>query len=462
MIRTIKLEYEATPQAVALIQLWRRNESVLIRTAYNRLHDGIPVRDLYAILKGLRQGQTDTWLNLSAIKKAQAIQKANGPRKVVFGGKQNLAARRAGKLTHEEWRAQRLLPLYIEGHAKSHGSQGGNHRFDLDLAQKRIWFIPQQGIEFELKLKLGNTNYHQRLEALQQRCQNERDTPYTVSLTDRHITVSWEEKTQGKKARTRKNRVLSLDLNPNRIGWSVLERNGRLVHWGILEYPELNQRLHLASDAPETIAQNHKRAHEYSLLAKEVVSLAAHYQCHAVVTESLGIETKDHEKGKSFNRAVNNYWARKSLLLPLVRRLEDAGIKHQEVNPAYSSKIGNLLYGWGLNIPDPACAAVEIARRYFCGDPKTGTRTKEPTQRKEEAPAKRHPSREAREAWKQVWEHLKPKAGDTSRYTLMAQKHHSPTTCPRPCSFKSPHSQVVRLQPARLTSAPRIIMRRNL
>ena len=33
--------------------------------------------------------------------------------------------------------------LYFEGHAKSYGEQGGNHRFVLDIEHNTVWFYPK-------------------------------------------------------------------------------------------------------------------------------------------------------------------------------------------------------------------------------------------------------------------------------------------------------------------------------
>jgi hypothetical protein len=93
---------------------------------------------------------------------------------------------------------------------------------------------------------------------------------------------------------------------------------------------------------------------------------------------------------------VNNQWTRKGFVLPLVRRLEAAGLRHMEVNPPYSSKLGNFLWGWPLLIPDPACAAVELGRRFLRGDPKNSERTNGGNRRKEERQAQASQDAEAR------------------------------------------------------------------
>ena len=229
--------------------------------------------------------------------------------------------RAQGRITAEEWKAKRLLPLYFEGHAKSYGEQGGNHRFVLDIEHSTIWFYPRAKVALPLQIKLGKkSNYRELLDALQFRCTWHRDVPFTVSLTATHISISWDEKVEPLKRKANPDRVLALDLNPNRIGAAVIEREGEAckpLSWWIYDYPELNRRLRKASDHPDSIYQRDKRVYELSCIAREVTNLAVHFQCSAVITENLNIQSKDHGKGRSFNRAVNNQWTRKGFVLPL-------------------------------------------------------------------------------------------------------------------------------------------------
>jgi IS605 OrfB family transposase len=464
VIRTIKLSYEATPEAQALVAHWRKAQSVVIRYAYNRLLEGQKDKDILGSLRDMPQGRLDSWLTLSALKKAKSIKKANAGRKVIFGGKHYFKLRAEGKISKAEWQQRRLSPLYFEGHARSHGEQGGNHRFVLDIANNRILFYPRAKTCFELKVKLAQkSNYRELLEILEFRCTWLRDTPFTVSLTESHINICWAEKDEPLKFNLNPDRVLSLDLNPSRIGISVLEKHGtdcRVMHWTVYEYSELNKRLGKASDHPDTVHQNNKRCFELSQVAKEVQKLAVHYRCATVASEHLNIETKDHGKGKSFNKAVNNQWSRKGFILPLLRRLEAVGIKHVEVNPAYSSKLGNLFWGWKQMIPDPACAAVEIGRRFLQEDPTQWTCQNGGNQRKEErqaqAPREQSPDAQARAHWKRVWNSLNQKPGDTPRLTIRVLQDKFPELCPSQSPFQRRQSHVARYEPARVSQPPLI------
>jgi hypothetical protein len=124
--------------------------------------------------------------------------------------------------------------------------------------------------------------------------------------------------------------------------------------------------------------------------------------------------------------------------------------------------MGTLLWGWPMFIPDPACAAVEIGRRFLQGDPKSSGRKDGANRRKEERQAQASQDAEARAEWKRVWNQLQPQSGDTPRCTLSALKQKFPEACPSPSPFKSPQSDVVRFEPARMAPGLRVCMRKDL
>ncbi len=150
MVRTVKLSYTTVPQAVEIIAQWRKAQSVVIRTAYNRVREGKKDKEILDLLRVMPQGKLDSWLTLSALKRARALHRTSPGRTVVFGGRHHLQLRAQGRITAQEWKAKRLLPLYFEGHAKSYGEQGGNHRFVLDIEHNTVWFYPKAKVALPL------------------------------------------------------------------------------------------------------------------------------------------------------------------------------------------------------------------------------------------------------------------------------------------------------------------------
>ena len=469
MTRTIKLRYGGGSGFADLLADLRRLQSRLIRSAYQRLVDGTAQRDLYCVLRSHAVGQgLHTWLILSGMKRASALHARFSQGGIVFGGRRALVDRAQGRISHEDWRSARLMPLYVEGHARSYGSQGGNHLVTLDLAEDRLIFHGPNGVDHPLQLLLSRRSreYRRRLNELQARCETLRDTAFTVSINEHAIALTWREPAAAI-APGIPGRVLALDLNPGKLGWAVVEgdlsKDGscRCPAWGIFEFHEFSRRLGLASDDPKSIRFSCKRRHELAILAKKLALLAKHYRVSAVITERLSIDPKDHGKGRRFNRLTNQVWFRRGLLEPMARRLAAAGVVHTEVNPAYSTKVGNALWADLLRIPDPACAAVEIGRRgiwqvKFPAPQKDPEKPPMPNERRRRMDGARARPRKgpALGGWQWVWSQLEPKAADTRRRSRAALRPLFPPGNPRLAPLVNPRSKVLRYEPREGASLP--------
>jgi len=177
-------------------------------------------------------------------------------------------------------------------------------------------------------------------------------------------------------------------LNPNYIGWSVVdwhnERDFDVVKNGCYSFKKLNdkqfalkltkkqreelkrkERLKLTSKAKIKNAYfSNKRNHEMIEVAKDLMNVAKSCQCHLVVVEDLNIKSQDRSKGKHLNRLCNSFFIRNAFTNNLNKRCNIDGIKFLKVMPAYSSFIGNFLYR-SLNLPDPILASIELGRRGY-------------------------------------------------------------------------------------------------
>ena len=71
MVRTVKLTYTTVPQAAEIIAQWRKAQSAVIRTAYNRIREGRKDKEILDSLRTLPQGRLDSWLTLSALKRPE-------------------------------------------------------------------------------------------------------------------------------------------------------------------------------------------------------------------------------------------------------------------------------------------------------------------------------------------------------------------------------------------------------
>ena len=165
---------------------------------------------------------------------------------------------------------------------------------------------------------------------------------------------------------------MSIDMNPNYIGWSIIdwksESEFQIIKTGIYSIKNLNDKNFnlngYSSDSKERIYLNNKKNHEILEISKNLINKAIYYQCQVFSMEDLSINSKDNDKGGKFNKLVNNLWCRNKLTDNLTRRCNINNIKLIKVKPEYSSFIGNFLYR-SLNLPDMILASIEISRRGY-------------------------------------------------------------------------------------------------
>ena len=170
------------------------------------------------------------------------------------------------------------------------------------------------------------------------------------------------------------NRVLGIDLNPNYIGISVLEFNKedefKVLHKQVFDLSNLNIISKKSSSDSKSKYLNNKRKYELIQVCYQINSLINTWKCSKLVVEDLNIKNSDKGSGKTFNRLCNNVWNRNLVVNKLKMLSTIYSYELVEVNPVYSSFIGNLLYG-SENTPDMIASSIEIARRgykkYFKG-----------------------------------------------------------------------------------------------
>lgn len=89
-----------------------------------------------------------------------------------------------------------------------------------------------------------------------------------------------------------------------------------------------------------------------------------YWKCSKLCIEDLNIKLSDKNHGRKFNRLCNNVWNRNLVVNKLKMLSVIYGYELVEVNPVYSSFIGNLLYG-SENCPDMIASSIEIGRRGY-------------------------------------------------------------------------------------------------
>ncbi len=333
---------------------------------YNRVKDGYSETEI----KHLQINNIellDAWFKQSCVKDATQIYAKSS--KVIFGGKKNYFNRLKGNITKEQFKENRLSALYSIG-TRSNKGIAGNQKFHLEQNLNLI-FKPNRKTKIELQLKYHNKHLLKLLYLNQET----RKFSLTYKLDQKFVYITFDE-TQMKQIQLEqiKNRVLALDLNPNYIGWTIVdwksESKFNVIKSGIYSIKKLNDKefdlkgKHYSNDSKERIYLNNKRNYETLQISKNIINKSIYYKCQIVSIEDLKINSDDKNKGKKFNKLVNNLWNRNALVNNLQKRCNIFNIKLLKVKPEYSSFIGNFLYR-SLNLLDMILASIELGRRSY-------------------------------------------------------------------------------------------------
>ncbi len=293
--------------------------------------------------------------------------------KIVFGGKVNILRRNKNLITNEEFKKCRLYPLTIYGET----SRKGNRFFNFkDISNGKILFN-LESTKTKIELSISNKKHLKELKLLQQ-LSVDKKIPISVKLTYDKIYLSYDEsilynsnfdirlltksapidklerKIYWKNAyrnhdellkEGKLERYLSIDLNPNQIGFVITDKNLNILDKGCFEI--------------ENKVSSNKRKYEYSIIIKQLFLKINHFKCSYLVMEELENIVKENYGNVISNRKIKNEW-KLNYLKDLIRRKCNE-TKTILINAAayYSSFIGNLSY----NLYDPIASAMELCRR---------------------------------------------------------------------------------------------------
>lgn len=372
-MQTLKLKYTVEDeQAKAAIAEYVHQYNSLFKFVYNRTKDGLDQKQIKAKVKEMNNvDKMNSWFVQTAIYDVKSF---SGKDKVIFGGKKLFLKRNKGQISREEFLENRLLPLSSIG-CRNNVSYKGNRFFRIDNDLKTVTFQPSRHEHFSLIL-IGVGNRMPILKDLFLR-QEQKDLTISYKLSKDHIWISFDEKELYTNKITYKgieNRVMAVDINPNYVGWSIVDWKSssefEVVKSGVVSIKTLNdiekefKDKRLSSDSKERIWLSNKRRYETLQISKKLINIALHYKVQLFGIEELNIKSSDKELGKNFNRLCNNNWNRNALTNSLNKRCNIFGIKLLEVKPNYSSFVGNFLFR-SLNLPDMTLASIEIGRRTY-------------------------------------------------------------------------------------------------
>jgi len=260
------------------------------------------------------------------------------PSKVIFGGRKWFYERQRGKITRREWKRRR------NRHLVSRGDRSKNGNLNVRLVRRddglylRVTCAPRTWIYVPVGFpKTFEGEIDQLLEG---------DTAYKVMLIrdideDLYsLRVSYAQELPAPSIGF-KHGALGIDCNQKSIDVVVTNEQGQFQAKRVWRIPEV-----------EYVSRG-KREHVLGNVAKEVAAYARYWK-RGVVVEKL----KDVSRGQSNQHAFTHRF-----LDLLKRRLLKEGIEVKEVNPALTSRIGQLKYTNYYQIDRQLAAAYVIARR---------------------------------------------------------------------------------------------------
>ena len=356
-MKTINLPYTCSDDDRSFIKDEIRKSSNMVRYAFNRYKDSKSEKDIRLLSKSLSNVPSDSWFIQCAIKKAIYLFLSN-KEKVIFGGKFNFFRRLKHKLDKDIFKENRLLGIYSQGET----SKVGSRKFQLDISNNQIIFKFSKSKHINLKLPILHKNYLYELINLEEQCKQKLSN-FSVELKLDRICITFDDsKIYCSNYVGNSNVVAGVDMNPNWIGFSISKwKSGKrkilLEEQYDLSY--FTRNLHKASDDAKSKHQNNKQIFELKEIAKDIIKKCKYYKVGKFGIEDLSFKTGNTGKGKSFNRLTKNKWKHEALVSALRKHCLLNKIDFVEVNPVYSSFIGNLCN----EAPDPIAASLEIARR---------------------------------------------------------------------------------------------------
>ena len=386
-MQTLKFKYSLdNPSDKDIILSYMKAYSACLHYMFNRVKDSslneLSCRKLYQ--QGLINNIDilSSWFVQSSIREAIQICKSLESRDastLVFGGKKLFVKRCQHKISRDEFLLKRLSPLYSIGVSGKTCLNKGNPKFHLSQDLSYIKFTQGRGPTNFIKLNLPKLrpNYKKLLSKLFI-LQERKAIPITYKLDLDYVYIIFDEEKlyqEYKQIKQKENRILGIDLNPNYIGWSIVdwidESNYKVIKTGVYSLKSLNDKdndlygLGLNSSSKERHYISNKRKYELYEISKNLINIALKYQVGLVSVEDLSsLKPENHKKGKRLNKLINNQWNRTKIKINLEKRCKIYKIRFQKIQPQYSSFIGNILYR-NLELPDPILSSIEIGRRGY-------------------------------------------------------------------------------------------------
>lgn len=324
--------------------------SSAVRYSFNRFQNGLKINQIYK--KCNEKFNLNSHLLNCASREAYNIFKRVGNKKIFFG---DFKKRTKNLITYNEYKNSKKRGLVSEGQSIN----TGNRLFKFDIEHNSI--IYKRSRKEHIKFSLPNLKKKVKEELLKvQFLMEEKKLPVTIKLKNGFIFITFDESIVHESLKLKdlkKNRVMGIDLNPNYIGFSILEfkedESFITIKKGVFDVTLLNKDF-----------KKNKKQHELRELNHRLLRICKHYKVSKICVEELKIFSYDKGLGKRFNKLCNNRWNREVTISNLKVLTSTYGIELVEVNPIYSSFVGNIEYG-DDKTPDMVASSIEIGRRGY-------------------------------------------------------------------------------------------------
>jgi hypothetical protein len=296
----------------------------------------------------------------------------------------------------QEWKESRKRNIYVVGEA----NQKGNRFISFNLTNNQIIYKPSRNQKCLIELhkyKNININFNQLQYLI-----DSKEISITTTISKTHVCLSFDlnsylginqkikeiksilqkeikEKNITNKQiikdlysveykkledelsiKKLKNRYCSIDMNPDGIGISIFDsKNDKqiFIEKFYIDYSENNKNLGLSCNHELNLKQTRKRKAEILYSLSRLFEKLRHYGVYNFVIEELNFTDIDGKKVN--NRKINNVWNKELILQKIKKEICLSGMNLIEVNPVYTSFIGNIQH----EEFDPIAASIEIGRR---------------------------------------------------------------------------------------------------
>jgi len=257
---------------------------------------------------------------------------------VIFGGKYTWKRFRKESITKEQWTQKRNSQLYSMGEKSKKGNP------NIRIEKNKI-FVNEP---------LARGKWLEGLVFVSDKFKEWSSACYDARLVYRKnkfkIMITFEVEPPKLSVILNTKGTVGVDTNPDRLAISETNEAGNLLNHYSTKFKKIQ------------FAQKNKRDHEIQTMAKLLVVQALNKN-KPIIIEKLNFKENNKNKySKKFKRMQHNFVYRK-----LTEAIKIQGIKHgvlvEEVDPAFTSILGQLKYRGMFSLSSHESAALVIARR---------------------------------------------------------------------------------------------------